>query len=200
MKGEVAGMCHSDLIIEQLAFCIARGGWPASIGVDEDPALRCVYDYVEAVINNDVSRVDSLEKSPSRVRALLRSLARNVSTTASMKTIIDDITANEQSISETTINSYLNALRRIFVVEDLPAWSPALSSKTAIRLTAKRHFVDPSIAVTALRTAPEGLLADFNTFGLFLGRSASETFASTHKLMMATYTTTAIKVTLKPTS
>ena len=83
-----------------------------------------------------------------------------------MKTIIDDMAANEQSISETTINSYLNALRRIFVVEDLPAWSPALRSKTAIRLTAKRHFVDPSIAVTALRTAPEGLLADFNTFGL----------------------------------
>jgi predicted AAA+ superfamily ATPase len=124
-----------------------------------------VYDYVEAVINIDVSRVDGVEKNPARVRALMRSLARNVSTTASIATILNDIAGSEESISEKTFFSYLNALRRIFVVEDLPAWSPAMRSKTALRSSPKRHFIDPSIAATVLRAAPKNLLQDFNTFG-----------------------------------
>ena len=122
-------------------------------------------DYVEAVINYDVSRVDNVEKNPERVRMLLRSLARNVGTMASIETIKNDIEATDASISDKTISSYLNALRRIFVVEDLPAWSPSLRSKTAIRTSAKRHFVDPSIATAVLRTNPEGILNDFKTFG-----------------------------------
>jgi len=122
-------------------------------------------DYVEAVINQDVSRVDGVQKNPERVRLLLRSLARNVSTSASLQTIKDDIEASDVSISDKTIGSYLNALRRIFVIEDLPAWLPSIRSKTAIRTAAKRHFVDPSIATAVLRTNTDGLLYDFNTFG-----------------------------------
>jgi hypothetical protein len=122
-------------------------------------------DYVESVINLDVSRVDGVEKNPERVRLLLRSYARNIGTNASMETVKGDLEASETSLSDKTIASYLNALRRIFVVEDLPAWSPSVRSRTAIRSSPKRHFVDPSIAVAVLRLHPEGLLKDFNTFG-----------------------------------
>jgi predicted AAA+ superfamily ATPase len=122
-------------------------------------------DYVEAIINQDISRVDGIRKNPERVRLLLRSLARNVSTTATYQTIKEDIEGREIDISEKTISSYLNALRRIFVIEDLPAWSPSIRSKTAIRATEKRHFVDPSIATAVMRMDPEGILQDFNFFG-----------------------------------
>ncbi len=155
----------SELSIEKIAFAICRGGWPASVLKNEASALRMSRDYVEAVINHDVSRVDDVEKNPERVRLLLRSLARNIATLASIQTIKSDIEATDVSISDKTIGSYLNALRRIFVVEDLPAWLPSMRSKSAIRTSAKRHFVDPSIATAVLRTNPDGLLNDFNTFG-----------------------------------
>jgi len=155
----------SELSIEKIAFALCRGGWPASVLKNEASALRMSRDYVEAVINQDVSRVDDVEKNPERVRLLLRSLARNIATMASIETIKSDIEATDISISDKTIGSYLNALRRIFVVEDLPAWLPSMRSKSAIRTSAKRHFVDPSIATAVLRTNPDGLLSDFNTFG-----------------------------------
>ncbi|MDR3001848.1 MAG: DUF4143 domain-containing protein [Fibromonadaceae bacterium] len=157
----------STLTIEKLSFALTRGGWPASINEsNERIALKQVYDYVEAVINYDVSRVDGVEKSPARVRAVMRSLSRNISTMANLSTIRNDIAAGDSSISENTAASYINALRRLWVVEDLPAWNPALRSKTAQRTSPKRHFVDPSIPAAVLRAAPESLLADFNTFGL----------------------------------
>jgi len=157
--------CTSDLSIEKIAFALCRGGWPASVQRDQAPALRMARDYVEAVINYDVSRVDNIEKNPERVRLLLRSLARNVATLATLQTIKDDIEATDITVSEKTIALYINALRRIFVIEDLPAWSPSLRSRTAIRTSPKRHFVDPSIATAVLRMNPEGVLNDFKTFG-----------------------------------
>ena len=155
----------SGLSIEQIAFALCRGGWPASVKLQGTPALRMAMDYAEAVINYDVSRVDNVEKNPDRVRLLLRSLARNIATSATYQTIMSDMEATDITISDKTIASYINALRRIFVVEDLPAWSPSLRSKTAIRTSAKRHFVDPSIATAVLRTNPEGILNDFQYFG-----------------------------------
>jgi predicted AAA+ superfamily ATPase len=155
----------SELTIEKIAFAICRGGWPASVRKSETPALRISRDYVEAVINQDVSRVDEVEKNPERVRLLLRSLARNVATSATIQTIKKDIEATDFSVSDKTISSYLIALRRIFVVEDLPAWLPSMRSQTAIRTSPKRHFVDPSIATAVMRTNPDGLLNDFKTFG-----------------------------------
>ncbi|PIQ35068.1 MAG: AAA family ATPase [Bacteroidetes bacterium CG18_big_fil_WC_8_21_14_2_50_41_14] len=158
----------SDLSVEKIAFALCRGGWPASVTKKDKAALRMARDYVEAVINYDVSRVDGIEKNPERVRLLLRSLARNVATQASLQTLKDDIEATDITISDKTIAGYLNALRRIFVVEDLPAWLPSLRSKTAIRSSAKRHFVDPSIATAVMRINPEGVLSDFQTFGFLL--------------------------------
>jgi len=155
----------SSLTVEQIAFVLCRGGWPASIARKEKAALRMSMDYVEAVINYDISEVDGVDKNPNRVRMLLRSLARNVSTLATLQTIRGDMEATDTSISEKTITSYLNALRRIFVIEDLPAWSPSLRSKSAIRTSSKRHFVDPSIATAVMRISPEGILKDFETLG-----------------------------------
>jgi predicted AAA+ superfamily ATPase len=186
LKALFDGACNeesfSSLTIEALAFALTRGGWPASVDANivgqpasvkaaktaesQMRALRQVYDYADAVINIDVSRVDDVEKNPARVRALMRSLARNVSTTASITTIREDIAGDEKTITEKTISAYLNALRRIFVVEDLPAWYPAMRSKTALRTSPKRHFVDPSIAAAVLCANPNTLLQDFNTFGL----------------------------------
>lgn len=156
----------SSLSVENIAFALCRGGWPASVNRNNPTALRMSLDYVEAVIKYDVSRVDNVEKDPNRVRLLLRSLARNISTMATNQTIQDDIEATDNTISEKTIYTYLNALRRIYVVEDLQAWSPSLRSKTTIRTSPKRQFVDPSIATAVMRINPEGVLKDFETFGL----------------------------------
>lgn len=156
---------ESMLTIEKIAFVLCRGGWPASINLKGLPALRMARDYVEAIIHQDISRVDNIEKNPERVRLLLRSLARNIATTANYQTIKEDIEATDISISDKTIANYINALRRIFVIEDLPAWAPSLRSKTAIRTSEKRHFVDPSIATAVMRTNPEGILTDFEYFG-----------------------------------
>lgn len=164
-NGDLDVEAISDFSIEDIAFVLCRGGWPASVQQKKATALRMAVDYVEAVINHDVSRVDDVEKNPERVRILLRSLARNISTIATYQTIKDDIEATDITISDKTISSYMNALRRIFLVEDLPAWAPSLRSKTAIRTSPKRHFVDPSIATAVLRSNPEGILNDFQYFG-----------------------------------
>lgn len=164
-NGELDIEAVSDLTIEKIAFALCRGGWPASVRQKGATALRMAVDYVEAVINHDVSRVDNVEKNPERVRLLLRSLARNIATTATYQTIINDLEATDTTLSDKTIIAYLNALRRIFLVEDLPAWAPSLRSKSAIRTSAKRHFVDPSIATAILRSNPAGILNDFQYFG-----------------------------------
>jgi len=155
---------RSSLTIELLAHAICRGGWPAAV-LMEKQSPRVAMNYVEGVINLDVQQVDGVEKNPERVRVLLQSLARNISTMATVKTIMDDIQVAESTISDKTLNSYLNALRRIFVVEDVPAWQPSLRSKTAIRTAYKRQFVDPSIATAVMRTDANGILRDFETFG-----------------------------------
>jgi predicted AAA+ superfamily ATPase len=170
LKALFDGNCEvegaSRLSIEMIAFVMARGGWPASIGEKESVALRHAYDYVDSVINNDISRVDGIEKNPGRVQTLMRSLARNVATTSSQAAIRNDLDGPADPISEKTMASYLNALRRIYVVEDLPAWEHFLRSRSALRTSPKRHFADPSIAVATLGATPDSLLSDFRSFGL----------------------------------
>jgi predicted AAA+ superfamily ATPase len=155
----------SSLKIEDIAYVICRGGWPSTLKLSENAALKNAFDYTEAVINYDVSEVDQVEKNPERVRLLMRSLARNIATIANYQTIKEDMEANDAVISDKSISSYINALKRIFVVEDLPAWMPSLRSKTAIRTSEKRHFVDPSIATAVMRIKPQALLNDFEYFG-----------------------------------
>jgi uncharacterized protein len=124
--------------------------------VRENQYWKMAMDYVEAIINKDVSQVDRVEKIPERVRLLLRSFSGNISTAATNTTVQKDLEANGFTISDKTISAYLNALRRIFVIEDLPAWLPSVQSKTAIRTSEKRHFVDPSIATAVMRLDLKG--------------------------------------------
>ncbi|MCL2695845.1 MAG: DUF4143 domain-containing protein [Clostridiales bacterium] len=157
---------ENKLSIEKIAFILTRGGWPEAVNEkNEKYALRMVYNYLDAVANQDMSRIDEVERNPDRVYALLRSIARNVSTQASTVTLLKDLMSNDESLSDKTINDYIAALKKLYVVEDLPAWSPHLRSKRAIRTTAKRHFIDPSIATAALRADNVKLLNDFKTFG-----------------------------------
>jgi len=164
--GEANMEGKSRLSVEQLAFTINRGGWPAAAREkNEKIALAIAGDYLEAVANEDISEADGARKNPDRVKSLLRSLSRNISSEARTTTILNDLAENDETLSQVTIDQYINALKKIFVIEDLPAWSVNLRSKSAIRTTAKRHFADPSIAAASLRATPKRLLSDFNTFG-----------------------------------
>jgi len=164
-KTEMFG--KSKVSLEQIAFVLNRGGWPAAVNEgNEKIAIKKALDYYEAVVNEDISSVDSVKKSPDRVRSLMRSLSRNISSEANTSTILGDMRAYDESLSQVTIDQYINALQLLFVIDDLPAWSPSLRSKTAIRTTAKRHFSDPSIAAAALGATPDRLFNDFRTFGL----------------------------------
>ncbi len=160
---DVAAM--SELSIENLAYAICRGGWPASLHMDKEDALEVAKDYLEAVCEKDASAVDKSQKDPDRVRSILKSLARNISTMTTDRTIIGDVKANDSSITDKTLEVYLRALRKLFLIEDIKAWKPSLRSKTGIRTADKRQFVDPSIAVAAIGTSPHGILEDFNYFG-----------------------------------
>lgn len=163
--GETPKPSQSNLTVPEIARLICRGGWPESVSLSQNASLRVARNYLKAITEEDIHRVDGVEKNPERVKQLMRSLARNVSTIATQETILNDIKSNDCTASDKTVVSYLNALRRIFVIEDIPAWTPNLRSKTAIRTASKRQFVDPSIAAASLRASPEFLLQDFNTFG-----------------------------------
>ena len=156
----------NELNLEKIAFLICRGGWPAAIDMSEEAALEQAFDYYDAVTKEDITRVDGVKRSSERAQRLMRSYARHQGTQASITTIKEDLKNNDiTTLDENTINSYLNALRKIFVVEDMPAWNPNLRSKTAIRTANTRYFVDPSIATAALRLGPNDLLSDLNTMG-----------------------------------
>ena len=161
-KTDVFG--ESPLSIPDLATALCRGGWPNAVA-SGDKSSKTARNYVDAVVNYDIQRVDGIERNPFRVRTLLRSYARNISTMAAITTIMDDVKANDTSISENTIYSYVNALRKIFLIEDIPAWKPSLRSKSAIRTSDKRQFVDPSIATAVMQADPGSILMDFEYFG-----------------------------------
>lgn len=158
----------SQIDIRRIAYLICRGGWPKSLDQSEKIALRQAYDYFDAVVESDISNVDGVNRNPQRARLLMRSLSRFIASDAKVTNIRADMVSNDlDSLDEDTIFSYINALKRMFVVEDLPAWSPNLRSRTAIRTSDTRHFVDPSIAAASLGIGPNELLNDLNTMGLF---------------------------------
>lgn len=156
------------LTLPWLAFVICRGGWPASIRKrSERAALMQAREYFTAIVNSDISRADNVRRDSERARRIMRSYARHQGTQASVATILADISVNEsEAVSDETIGSYLSALRKIFVVEDMPAWNPNLRSRTAVRTSDTRYYVDPSVGVAALGLGPEDLLGDLGTMGL----------------------------------
>ena len=162
---EVADIAPLD--IEDIARVLCRGGWPAAVtaGATSVPG-RLARTYVEGLIGSDVARMGGVSRNSTRMRALMRAYARHVSTQASQTTIAADLAVNDGAMAPNTVSDYLDALSRAYVVEDLPAWNPVLRSKTAIRTSPTRHFVDPSIGVAVMRWTPADLLRDFEAFGL----------------------------------
>lgn len=158
----------NELKLTDIAFLICRGGWPTAVGLPEEAALEQAFDYYDAVTKEDITKVDGVKRAAERVQRLMRAYARHQGTQASVATLKEDLKNNDTTaLDEDTITSYLHALRKIFVVEDMPAWNPNLRSKTAIRTTDTRYFVDPSIATAALGLGPADLMNDLNTMGFF---------------------------------
>lgn len=158
---------QNELKIEDLAFLVCRGGWPRATTLPPEIALEQAFDYYDAVVNTDASRVDNTPRSPERVKRLMRSYARHQGAQVSNSILAKDMQANDaKTLNSDTVYAYVNALKRIFVIEDMEAWNPNLRSKTAIRTSDTRYFVDPSIATASLGLGPNDLIADLNTFGL----------------------------------
>ena len=154
--------------LEDIAFLICRGGWPIATTLDPEYALETAFSYFKAVADTDISRVDGISRSSSRTRRLMRSLARHQGTQVTIAGIKADMIANDtETLDVDTVSSYIEALKKIFVIEDMEAWNPNLRSKAAIRTSDTRYYVDPSIATAALGVGPADLVKDLNTMGLF---------------------------------
>lgn len=156
----------SSLSVEVLIFAACRGGWPASLAEMSDAAkLLIAKDYVNIICNDDISRADQRQRNATLARLIMRSYARNLCTLAKKTTILADVAVEMESVSMPTLDEYLGVLERLFVIEDVEAWCPAIRSASAIRVGKKRCFVDPSIAVAILGASPAGLEVDLKTFG-----------------------------------
>lgn len=156
----------SDMKVEDLIFAACRGGWPSALRKKSREAkLIVAKDYFRNVCESDISTVDGVSRNPVMAELVMKSYARNISTLAKKSVIFKDVSANADSISQSTFDGYLNALERLFVIEDIDAWCPAIRSATTIRSGQKRGFADPSIAVAALGLKPDYLEKDLKTFG-----------------------------------
>ena len=156
----------SELSVEKLIFSACRGGWPAALRRKSDAAkLMIAKDYLNNICESDISTVDGVQRNPTWTNMILRSYARNVSTLAKKTNIYRDVAANADSMTLQTMDTYLNALEKLFVIEDVEAWCPAIRSATTIRSGKKRGFIDPSIPVAALGLTPEYFQSDLKTFG-----------------------------------
>lgn len=158
-------VAQTQKTLEDIAFALCRGGWPQTLSLEGDDALSQSFDYLDAVCKSDISRLDGIKRSEERARQLLRSLARHQGTQAPNTVICDDVNQWQTLFSIDTLSSYLEALKKIFVVENSPAWNPNLRSKTAIRSSDTHYFIDPSIASAALGVGPRDLMGDLKTFG-----------------------------------
>jgi uncharacterized protein len=166
--GKTLDVQKNHLELDTIAFLICRGGWPLSTFLSGDIALDQARDYFETIYKVDIHRVDAVRRNSERARLLMRSYARNVGTATSFSKISCDIKENDNAyISYETVSDYVDALKKLFVLEDMPAWNPNLRSKTAIQSSETRYFVDPSIATAALTIGPQDLIGDLNTFGLY---------------------------------
>lgn len=156
----------SNLGLEELASVIVRGGWPASLDIKGESKYRVATEYLKSLLHEEVKSVDGIERNPSKMMAVLRSLARNVSTPVSNSTIAGDVKNSfNEEISRPTLNDYINTLEKLFVVENLNSTNLNFRSKSSIRTKPKKEFVDPSIATAILELGPKDLLKDLNLFG-----------------------------------
>lgn len=165
-NGETDIYGESHLSLDDVAFLTCRGGWPISTYLKGKSALSQAYDYFDAVVNSDISRVDNVARDPEKAKRIMASYARYQGAQIGDDAIVNDIkTYEDEQISVKTVRSYIDALKKIFVIEDMRAWNPNLRSKTAIRTSDTRYFIDPSIAAASLGFGPGDLLNDLRTFG-----------------------------------
>ena len=156
----------SKLDIPELIRVACRGGWPATLQLSSKASMMIAKDYVKTVCNYDISAVDKKQRNPKIAMQIMRSYARNISTLAKKTSILEDVTASgDIELSMPTFDDYIGALERLFVIQDIDAWSPAIRSKSAIRSAPKRCFIDPSIAVAAMNVNADGLETQLKTFG-----------------------------------
>ena len=156
----------TELSVRSVAELVSVGGWPGHLGRSLKQAQRANRDYLAEICRSDIERVDGIRRDPDKVRRFLQSLARNVATQVAVSTMAKDTGGADGALRENTAHEYLAALERLMIVEDQPAWTTHLRSKSSLRGRPKRHFVDPSLAVAALRATPERLLKDLNLLGL----------------------------------
>ena len=166
LEGVDPAVPDSGLSLGDVALATCRGGWPGTLGDTSHDAQRFVRDYIDEIRRTDVEQADGVRRDPARVLQLLRSLSRNSATEVSMRTLAADSGGSDGPLDPRSVKSYVEALERVFVIENQPAWAPQLRSRSRLRRTPKRHFVDPSLAAAALRVGPDRLLADLNSFGL----------------------------------
>lgn len=164
-KRDIDGVT-TDLDYEKIAYILCRGGWPNTLKMNDKQGLMVAKNYIDALVNSDISRVDGVRRDANLALLILRAYARQVSTIDSDKSLFLDIQTNYQDVSEKTIANYLDVLKKLYIIEEIPAWSPNIRSKTSIRTSAKKSFVDPSIAVAALGITPKELIMDPKTYGL----------------------------------
>lgn len=156
----------TDLTYEKISEVICRGGWPNAINKPLNIALRTPKNYINTLVSSDISRIDNVSRNPELMRMILKSYARNVSTINSDQAIIADVQANYGDVHANTIINYLNVLKKLYIIEEIPAWNPNLRSKTTIRTAPKKTFVDPSLATAVLNISPKELTLDPETMGL----------------------------------
>lgn len=167
-EGKTFDVQRNELDLEAISYLTCRGGWPWATLIPEETALDQAFDYVDSVAEKDMQRVDRVKRNPERTRLLLRSYARNISQQVSYAAIRQDMLSNDSSsLDEDTVADYIQALKKLFVVEDLAAWNPNIRSKASIRTGDTRHFVDPSIGTASLGLGPKDLINDLKTFGFF---------------------------------
>lgn len=156
----------SDLTFEKLAFLICRGGWPNSVNMAPDKALKIAQNYIELLVSSYITEIDGVKRNPELARTILKSYSRQISTIDSDKSLIDDVKANFTEVSDKTIYEYINHFKLLFIIDEINAWNPNIRSKTVIRTSPKKSFIDPSLAAASLTCTPNDLLMDFNTYGL----------------------------------
>lgn len=156
----------TDLTYEKIAYALCRGGWPASLNMNENQFLQIAKNYIDVLCESDISRVDGIKRDPLLARAILKSYAREVSTINTNQSLYEDIKTNYSDISEKTINDYLNALKKLYIITEIDAWNPNIRSKTSIRTSPKKSMIDPSLAVASLGCSPKELMMDIKTYGL----------------------------------
>lgn len=165
-KGTDDISARTDKDIEDIANLLVRGGWPNSIGKKTKIAIRQISGYCESIANAEIKTVDGVNRDPNKTKSILRVFSRHISTQATYRTMLSDLKANNETININTVTNYIDALEKLYVIEDLPAWSPKLRSKTAVRTSPTRHFIDPAIAARMMDAYPEDLIHDLRTFGL----------------------------------